>query len=337
MARRRGRARQLASQPPVPTGPTCRVVRVTYSVVGGRRTGSCGAAVPPGVVVCGRCADELLTDLVHVPGIALALEAAHGRQLRFGASVLPPSFGLDGVEREEESALPFDPRASEAAAMLLDTLTRWADLIAGARGLFRPLDTWTALPAWLCGQVSWLRSAECGPEAVVKVRGAIRQARLVVDRPPDLVYVGPCSALVRTAPRVCGCGVDLTDQAGLLAVTCPGCARVFAPRVCGADLYARPGRDVTEVACRECGARFPIGDRRAWLLEQAQDRLLPATELARAIDGLGVDVTPSAIWKWKERGRLVPHGADALGHPLYRVGDVMDLVDATVARSTPRH
>ena len=261
----------------------------------------CKDTTPPGMLVCGRHADMLTDDLVDVPGLLLALEAAHGKQLHYSTTRAAPLV----LPEEEESPLPFNPKASEVAGLLVDTLTRWADLIARSRGLFRPLNTPTALPVWLCSQVSWLRGAECGPEAVAKIRAVIRAARLVVDRPPDLAYAGPC-------------GGSLLDDDGLL-------------QVCTADLYARPGE--LQVTCRVCGTRYPLAERRKWLLAKTEDMLLPATELARAIDGLGVDVTPSAIWKWKERGRIVPHGTDPAGHPLYRVGDIMDLVNATAVRT----
>lgn len=259
------------------------------------------------MVVCGQCADRLLLDLEQVPGLVHALEAAHTKGLRF-STTRRPRVVLPAGEDQEEAPLPFEPRATETARLLHDALASWADTIAAHRGLFPPLDTAHALPAWLCGQVPWLRSAACGPEAVAKLCGVIGRVRAAVDRPPDLEFAGPC-------------GASVVDEAGLL-------------RVCRADLYARRGDEVAE--CDVCGATYPLDERRTWLLDRVDDMLLPASELARAVDGLGVDVTPSAIWKWKERGRLLPHGTDAHGHPLYRVGDVRDLVAATAERTAAR-
>lgn len=270
----------------------------------------CGEEVPPGMLVCGRCADRLFLDLASVPGLAEALEAAHGKLLRFGVTRPAPA-----AAPEEESPLPFNAKASATTAILLDTLLAWVDRIAQDAGVdtpplevLRPMGTWSVVGAWLCAMVPWLRSSPLGPEAVAKLGAAVRAARLVVDRPPDLIYAGPCTA-------------STVDADGLHTV-------------CGADLYAR-FNELT-VTCSECGARWPLSDRRRWLLGKVEDMLLPATELARAIDGLGVDVTPTLLRKWKERGRITSHGTDAHGHPVYRVGDVMDVVNAAAVRSAAR-
>lgn len=268
----------------------------------------CGQEVPPGMFVCGRCADRLFLELAGIPGLALALEAAHAKQLRFGAT--RPTAAAD--PDAEESPVPFEARASTTSAVLLDTLLAWVERIATERGidapppeLFRPMNTWTVVGAWLCAQVPWLRTSPLGPDAVSKLHAVLAMVRGVVDRPADLFYAGPCSGTV-------------TDEAGV-------------ERTCGSDLLARPGK--TEVTCKECGATYPLSDRRQWLLAKVEDMLLSATDLARAIDGLGVDVTPTLIRKWKERGRLAGHGPN---QNLYRVGDVRDLVKATQARRRPR-
>ena len=44
-------------------------------------------------------------------------------------------------------------------------------------------------------------------------------------------------------------------------------------------------------------------------------------------------VTPELVRKWKYRGRLVSRGHDTPGSPLYRVGDVVDLLDTRTADS----
>jgi len=297
-------------RPPAPVhGPSS--TTPTPSGRAGCQAGVCGRAVPPGMLVCGRCADRLFLDLAGVPGLAHALDAAHAKALRFGASRPRPPASRPASEAQEEAPLPFDPRASVAIAVLFDTLEAWVDRIAAERGidrppreLYRPMDAWAVLGAWLCAHVSWLRSSPLGPEAVVKLRAAVRAACSVVDRPPDLAYAGPCRASV-------------VDADGLHVE-------------CGADLYARPGEP--QVTCRACGAAYPLSEQRQWLLAQVEDMLLPATELARAIDGLGVEVTPTAIRKWKQRGRLAPHGHNVRGHPLYRVGDVLDVVKGVAAR-----
>lgn len=249
----------------------------------------CSRTTAPGMVICDDCAERLVRDLLAVPGLAAALEEAHRKGLRFSRTAMVPH--PDPVE--PESPVPFNPRASEALRELLRVLTLWADWIAKERGLHRPLDTAPTLARWLATQVTWLRSSVEGPAAAGAIRRVVRRGLLVVDAPPDLIYAGPCTA-EREGER------------------------------CGADLYAEPGK--VDARCPVCGAVYPLAERREWLLAKAEDMLLPASELSRAIDGLGLDVTPEVIWKWHERGRLASHGTTRAGRPVFRVGDVRDLV-----------
>ena len=267
----------------------------------------CRNQVPPGVLVCGDHGNDLAFELLLVPSLALALEAAHTKQMRFDVQspiVAPPS--------EDESPLPFNGRASTARDVLHETLRAWAAVVADERGVPRPSETTAAMGPWLAASVSWLRTSPLGPEAVPKILGAIAAANRVVDRPADLRYAGPCYGRV-PAPT--------PDDPG-------------ATQSCGAQLYAERGVHV--VTCKVCGREEPIADRRALLLRQAEAMVLPATELARAIGGLGVEVTPSMIRNWRARGdlpvastrrrRRLDGGVDEV--PLYRVGDVLDRVDA---------
>lgn len=251
---------------------------------------SCGRATPPGIVVCGQHAERLAFALAGVSTVLGALEDAHVRRQRFSASSLPP-VAVPGAQ--DESPVPFNALASRVRRELVHALREWADLIAAERGLFRPLDTLEALPTWLLHQVSWIRSWHQGPEAVDRMTRAVEHAARTVDRPPDLRFAGPCTATV-------------PDDEGLA-------------RECGEELYAAPG--ALEAECRVCGTRWPMRDLRSWLLGQVEDMLLPATELARAVDGLGVPVTPAMIRRWAHRGLLETRPGQR--GPVYRVGDVL--------------
>ncbi|MBW0254963.1 hypothetical protein [Cellulomonas sp. PS-H5] len=105
-------------------------------------------------------------------------------------------------------------------------------------------------------------------------------------------------------------------------------------RGCGADLYAVP--DAAVVTCRACGARYDAPARRAWHLEQARDLLLPARDIARAVDGLGVDISLDTVKSWVHRKRLVGHGhvdiRDGRTAATHQVGDVLDPVQASADR-----
>lgn len=271
----------------------------------------CRNQVPPGMLVCDDDGNALALELLFVPSLALALESAHAKALKFGASRVGGRPGVD------ESPVPYNARATTATRDLVDALRSWADVIAAERGFARPLDTLPSLGPWLARQVTYLRSSPMGPEAVVKISGAIRQASGVVDRPADLNYAGPCTGRV------------LVDPEGDPTLT----------RECGEHLYGTARR--AEVTCPACGATYPLAERRTWLLRKAEDVVAPATELARAVHGLGVSVTPSMIRNWHRRG-LLPHrdvrrrvglSGTVIEVPLYRVGDVLEKVNAdSIAR-----
>lgn len=205
--------------------------------------------------------------------------------------------GRDGAPQDRGPVrLPYAYRTAEARRDLINTMCAAADGIARRRGLHRPLDTPQALAYWLTHHVQWLRQQEDGGAIIGELLYAVREAIKAVDNPPERRYAGPCTA-------------STTDEAGL-------------ERPCDGELYALQGRE--QIECPACGATYPVSDRRAWLLEHADDMLLPATELARAIDGLGVPVTGAMIRRWKMRGMLANKGTDE--RPLYRVGDVRALV-----------
>lgn len=94
---------------------------------------------------------------------------------------------------------------------------------------------------------------------------------------------------------------------------------------CKRDMYARYG--VTEVTCVGCQLIYDVEDRREWLLTVVQDRLERAAVISRALAGLGHDVSRKRIGTWRQRELIAPHAFDAKGNPLYRVGDVLDLLE----------
>lgn len=260
---------------------------------------TCDRPVPDTCFVCPGCGDRLATLLGEVPGILDDLDDVIARQVRF----------TTGTTRGTDDApLPFNPAGSDARYVLASTLRVWARLIAEQRGTAPTSWQPAALGPWLAGQVEWLRAQAAGTEAVGELDTAIRQARRVTDRPADRQYAGPCTAVV-------------PDEDGLATA-------------CGLDLYARPGADTVE--CRACGTAYPLAGRRAWLLRQAEDVLLTAPDIARAVDGLGVQVSPKTVESWVRRGQLVARGRtvlpDGRSAATYRVGDVLDRVHGAAAR-----
>lgn len=152
---------------------------------------------------------------------------------------------------------------------------------------------------WLHDHLDQVRQHPSGPEAIEELRAAIRQARATIDRPADRWYAGRC-----------------------------GDGPVNGDGFCGTDLYAKP--DAAVVTCPDCGAQYDVAERRAWLREAVEDVLATAVEIAGWLRTFGHHITDSAIRSYAHRGRLATHQVN--GRPLYRVGDVMDIL---AERSNP--
>jgi hypothetical protein len=266
---------------------------------------TCQRPIDDTAFVCRTCTDKLTRLLENVPSITRDLDDVIRRQVRYtnGARVRTTS----------ERVLPFNPAGSESRQVLIGTLIYWATQVAEIRGAELP-ERWGHQPPklgpWLAAHTGWLRAQSAGPEAFDELTTAITQARRTTDRPPEKRYAGPCTAVVPQYSPVDGIEVG----------TAP----------CAADLYAKETGDT--VTCPNCHAEYPLADRRAWLLEQAADQLLPARELSRAVDGLGVPINRNTLDSWRRRGRLTSHGHTPDGHDLYRVGDVVTLARAAAQR-----
>lgn len=276
-------------------------------------TCTCGRPVAD-AYVCHPCGQTLAQELATVRDLVADLELALARGTSFGNHT-----GGRGTDRQP---LPYDVRASEALWVLRNTLGTWARIVEEENGQGGPevgmpakpaqshaerlsphpgwYDTRGHIPApqigsWLAARIHWLRHHAAAAEAFDELHAAITTARHVIDRPPDRWYAGPCDH-------------------------------------CHADLYAKTA--ATTVACPNCGVRYDVHARRSWLLDAAEDVLAPAVEIARALTTLAVPVTDGSIRGYVHRKRLTVRTHDTTGRPLYRLGDVLDLVAGERARAS---
>jgi len=269
--------------------------------------------------VCSPCADRSAVDLARIVDLAPEVEAAIAKLARFGGS----------VSSSREHPLPVDLRAGERGAAIGNTVATWARHVSEQRGV--PIERPPRVPprtvgplcrllaecrheacerirtrhvelgpavaaAFLAGQLEWLRHRREALEAFGELRDAARDLERLVGRPRDLWYAGPCQA-------------ELADGSE-----------------CKADLYAAPA--ARTVRCRECKAEHDAAALREWLLTEAVDVLAHAELIARALTALEMDdVTPARVRGMARHGRLVAHGVDPAGRPLYRVGDVLDVIE----------
>ena len=242
--------------------------------------------------LCSRCTWDVERDLGDVPALVDELDLTLSRQT---------AIGYREGGRSAETALPFNVSASDVRDNLKATLVGWVrDLHEQTPDAAWPDDTAAACSRWLLARIGDIRVHPAGDQLRDEIGYAVGEARRIVDRPADRMYVGPCRS----------------DVDGV---------------ICAEELYAKLGDDT--IKCRACGTRHDTSERRAWLLAAVDDQLAHATLAARAVSGLGVDVTPERIRKWKERGRIMPHSVDREGRPLYRIEDVVALAMADGERS----
>lgn len=186
--------------------------------------------------------------------------------------------------------LPYDPRASEAGWVLRSALVGWVRVLQEARGEPWPPDTLPGMAVWLSERLQRLVRHPAAPEAHGEICEAVRAAQRVTDRPAERQFAGRC----------------------------PGC---------GSALYGKPGAAAVQCRAEGCDAD-PVDVAVQWdaMLDQMQDQLVTATMAADILTRLAAPLRADLVRKWAERDRLIAHGHDQHGHPLYRVSDVRDLL-----------
>lgn len=222
-----------------------------------------------------------------------------------------------------ETPLPYHPGMATRAAAAINTITTWARHVCEERGIGVPLPGPMLGPlcraGWGCNhptcdlirartidhpaaraarflltQLEWIRHRPEAADVVDEVSAAAATLRRCVDAPPKLTYAGPCWELIDGDER------------------------------CEVELYAV--EDAPTVRCIGCGTAHDMDQRRRWLLGEAQDALANAATIAAGLSSLNQQVTSSMIRNYADRGRIVAHGRDRDGRPLYRVGDVLDVL-----------
>jgi hypothetical protein len=244
---------------------------------------------PP--TVCDTCADGFTQALAEIPWLVGELE-----------TTLTGRKGIDyrtvGGTPSSETRLPLHLAASGIRTELKATLTYWAKFChetglphqSPHPGL--PQNNHASISRWLMWRTDALTLHDRGPDAVDQITSVVAKGKRLIDRPADKWYAGPCDT-----------------------------------ETCNVELYARTKAGT--LTCHECATVYDISERRSWLLQAAEDVLADATTIAVAVSWLGgIPVTPARLWKWNERGRIVPHGHDGR-KPLYRVGDVLDVLAST--------
>ena len=294
-----------------------------------------GKPIHDNAYICAGCGQTLTKALLHIADLHAELDVTLTRQAQItatnGTPPPPPEDAPIAEDRKTErwgaavQQVPFHIGASEIKRAVANVVTTWARIILEERGMDLPpipeppigpthpteckhqscnvirwhiKDSEITHAAKFIGEwVWWLRKRPEAPEAYSDLLMVDMQLERVIDRPAPLKYAGPCN-------------------------------------ICRKDLYAREGAGTVD--CRPCDRTYDMDQRREYLLEVVEDRLERASHIARAVTDLGSPISADRIRKWAERGRLLPHATDGLGRPLYRVGDVTELLKADAQREAQR-
>jgi hypothetical protein len=274
-------------------------------------TRQCACGRPTDLYGCQTCSDYLAKQLGDVPALVVELTTTLTRQGRT----------TSGGGRSSETPLVFYPPASETQRKLQDKLVTWALHIATHYGpalsLEPPAKTeqrWagrsvtpvppavdkaTLAARWLLRNVKSIRRAERYREIHYDITRAVGDARWVIDRRADRIYVGVCD--------------------GAHSV------RVDDPEPCGTGLFA--DREWVTVQCGVCGIEYDIELRRQRMLDEVRLQEGSSVWVSRTLAALGMRVPDGTIRKWVERGKLQPRNwafpEGRAPRPLYRVDDVI--------------
>ncbi|MCW2904187.1 MAG: hypothetical protein JWO67_6452 [Streptosporangiaceae bacterium] len=283
---------------------------------------ACTRPTGDGAVLCVTCGTWLARYLRDVTALVYELATTRSRQSRTGGQAI-------GGGHSSDRPLPWDQRASEATDVLRVALVGAARVVleqhpsrpGGPRcttcahpsclayALDAPANSLPAISRWLLHHVDWIRHRDEAEDILTEIRAAVRRCRNVIDRRPDLSYLGPCGEQID--PWTDGRGLERTD--------------------CPEELWVPTGK--AKAPCRACLAEHDVELRRAWALAAAEQQLETAAVISQALSRLGQEVTASQIRGWAFRGRLVAHGTDQDDRPLYRVGEVIDLLASFARRA----
>lgn len=198
-------------------------------------------------------------------------------------------------------------RANLQLKKLVTTLGTWVSRLGGPDHM---PPTYAAY--WLCQRVDDIASNPFAGQCPTRIRRHITAIEHTINRPPPDRFCGPCPD-------------------------------------CGTELRAPLDRD--SVVCPECEVAFDIDELQTQLWDRLQDRLVTYPELTEICRRTAEPVpVRSTLYKWIKQGRLAVKGYQRPdGHrriaprkrserdqPVYRLGDVRQLMAEKPARRKAR-
>lgn len=289
--RRSGRSgREIFPTLPTPPADERKALRLGAAAPGHC---ACGAPTRDNAYGCDHHGGELERLFAEAPWIAEQLDATITRQRS--------AFAAGGTNPE---SLPWNDKASRVLnqlhAHMVTTVKTCHENRIRNQSPYPSLPSFKSIPAmsaWLLWRVDGLIYSDAFTGTLKKGLRIEADALLAIDRGPDLMYLGLCTA---------------RDDDGL----------------CGGAIYARSGEDTGK--CRACRAQYDVDARRGGLEKALDDMLCTASEIAHLATYLGLPASREQVRKlvnqWHVRGRIT--AGPGKGDPKFRYGDIAPLLAA---------
>lgn len=252
----------------------------------------CGRPTPDGFG-CVTCRDRAVKQLAEIAELAPEARDVANGQIRHGGGSSAnkpgsrPPLNFDVLERLDEVT---NDLQGWVRAVEEDRGSEIVSAVFAGRMVPDPL---ARAAMALSGQMEWLRHRPFVDEALDVVAQSARKVAGIVNGPTPGRYAGPCS---RVGDDGKACGQDVTARAGAAFGT-----------------------------CKTCGSQYNVDEQQAWMRGEIEGYLARPVEIAGMLLQLGFPVGYSTIASYAAKGQLTAHGTDEQGHPLYRIGDVIDL------------
>lgn len=315
-----------------------------------KATCRCGKELSNGTTICTKgdknCRRTLDVALGHVAAYHDDLETVRTRQTRYGSGTSSKGSIGKTMPLGMDLAFDIDGAATRAYDNTRAMVRKWGKTAMlewpATEENPHPADTVRSVLAYLQRNLHRIVGTPWAPKMMTDVLSCERALLRIVDRPADGWYAGICGHTIepdRTHDQgSCGCACH--TYAGECDLPGGGCSPeigVIPGITCTRVLYAQP--DKPHVTCPNCGTRHNVEARRDQLLKEAEVRYVTVRMLARIVTTLGATDASEAklegrINVWVHRGKLRAGGervVDGRRRPVYRVGDVLDLLAADSA------
>lgn len=289
--------------------------------------------------ICAGCTKHLERVLAELPSWLGELDMAIARQVRVTSR--------DGGKptKRFEQPLPYNESAADLLHRVRNELSTAIRGLCESRGTVAPrIDRTPDMATWLVDHVDSIRQDDAAPEMVAWARSLRDAIRWQVDN-LGTRFAGPCTARIRVLevgdnPEPRSPAATDADESAMSDMETPseesGAGESLSAlpvrlieRECGHDLRTRPGDKM--IKCRNCGTVYDPVERMAWALSKTRDALETGRVIADALTtALSVNITWSMIRQMEFRGEIGWLTTDDVGRKLYRVGDVVDVVNARI-------